>query len=509
MRLSIGGLPTMEFAAVPLLNPARHCYGREPAPVAGEQELRMSIVHASVLVADADVDNTTTLSAVVSSAGIQLQSALDDKSTLLAMQKNPFDAVVVDLDLPTMGGLRMLERLTERWPDVPVVLAAVNPSVSIAVEAVKAGAADFLSKPFDADEFVFTINKVVTAAVQAGEEPPASTYQSGPSIVGGSQVVAEALALVQRAASGNATVLIRGESGTGKELLAKRVHELSNRRAGPFVKVHSAALPDQLLESELFGYEKGAFTGANSRKPGRVELAQGGTLFLDEIGDISPATQVKLLRVLQEREFERLGGTETIKADVRFVAATHKNLEEMVGRGEFREDLYYRLNVIPIVAPPLRERRDDIAALVHHFCDTISRANEKPTAVIDAAGIRILEEYDWPGNVRQLQNFIERLIVLTDKPEIPPGVVRREVGRLRMMGASKPPPASGMQVGRQLGELSLGVSVMDLDEAVRRAERKALQKALDKANGNRTVAARILGVSRRTLYNKLAEHELG
>lgn len=244
----------------------------------------------------------------------------------------------------------------------------------------------------------------------------------------------EVLTLIQKAAGGNATVLIRGESGTGKELLAKRVHELSQRSAGPFVKVHSAALPEQLLESELFGCEKGAFTGANSRKPGRVELARGGTLFPDEIGDISAATQVKLLRILQEREFERLGGTETLKADVRFVAATHKPLEQMVGRGEFREDPYYRLNVIPIHALPLRERPDDIAALVEHFCKTISRANEKPPVTIDSAGMKILEEYDWPGNVRQLQNFIERLIVPTENPKIPPGVVRREIGRLRMMG---------------------------------------------------------------------------
>ena len=466
------------------------------------------MIQASVLLADADSEHAAALAQELSRAGLQVVCVADDKGVLLAMQKDAFDAVVVDFDLPTMGGLRLIERLTDRWPDVPVVLSSADASVSLAVKAVKAGAADVVCKPIDPDELVYTLSKVVTSASITQDEPPPSAYAGSSSIIAGSSAMSEVLALVQRAASGTATVLIRGESGTGKELLAQRVHELSARRTGPFVKVHSAALPEHLLESELFGYERGAFTGANSRKPGRVELADGGTLFLDEIGDISPATQVKLLRVLQEREFERLGGTETLKVDVRFVAATHKNLEEMVRQGQFREDLYYRLNVIPIVAPPLRERPDDIALLVRRFGETISVANGRPVVVIDETGLRLLEEYDWPGNVRQLQNFIERLVVLADNPQIPAGVVRRELGRLRMMNASKPPAAPGLPVARQIGELSLGVSVMDLDEAVRRAEKKALQKALQKANGNRTVAARILGVSRRTLYNKLAEHDV-
>lgn len=469
----------------------------------------MSILQASILLADGDLETSRHLAQELALAGIEVHCVPDDKGVLLSMQKHAIDVVFIDLALQAMGGLRLLEKLVERWPDVPVVLTSAGGNVSAAVDAVKAGAADFLGKPLEPDEVVFTVRKTMTAAAMAEDDPPASTYSPGPGIVGASAAMAEVFELVRRAATGTATVLIRGESGTGKELLAKRVHELSARRSGPFVKVHSAALPDQLLESELFGYERGAFTGATSRKPGRVELAQGGTLFLDEIGDISAATQVKLLRILQEREYERLGGTETLKADVRFVAATHKNLEDMVQRGQFREDLYYRLNVIPITAPPLRERPDDIAALVRHFCITISQANERPLAEIDGAGLSLIEGYDWPGNVRQLQNFIERLIVLSDAARIPAGVVRKELGRLRMMGASKPPPAPGLTVGRQLGELSLGVTVMELDEAVRRAEKKALERALSKANGNRTVAARILGVSRRTLYNKLAEHGLG
>jgi two-component system response regulator AtoC len=461
-----------------------------------------------VALADADPSVFEALAQPLEQAGIELVSLPDDKSVILALQKRAFDVACVDIELPTMGGLRMLALLGERWPGLPVILTSSQGGVAHAVQAVDAGAADFASKPLDAGELAFAIRKVMAQVAQPEDEPPPASTALTTKIIGGSAAMREVLALVHKAASGNATVLVRGESGTGKELLARRVHESSARRSGPFVKVHSAALPEQLLESELFGYEKGAFTGANSRKPGRVELAEGGTLFLDEIGDITPATQVKLLRVLQEREFERLGGTETLRANVRFVAATHKPLEDMVQQGTFREDLYYRLNVIPITAPSLRERPEDIAELVAHFVVSVSAANDKPTAKIDAPSVALMAEYDWPGNVRQLQNFIERLIVLSDGPDIPIGVVRRELSRLRAMRASRP-PAPGAVATKQVGELSLGLSVVDLDEAVRRAERKALEKALSKSNGNRTVAARILGVSRRTLYNKLAEHGLG
>ncbi len=461
----------------------------------------------SVLYAGADVGELGELSEQLARRGVSLSTTPDDKGVLLEMQRREFDVVLLDSRLPTMGGMRMLERLSDRWPDVPVIVVSQAANVTDAVNAVKAGAADFVGKPLDAEEVHFAITKAMAGVSTVDDEPPPASTYGVTRIIGSSAALREVLGLAQRAATGNATVLIRGESGTGKELIARRVHEMSPRRAGPFVKVHSAALPDQLLESELFGYEKGAFTGAATRKPGRVELAQGGTLFLDEIGDISPATQVKLLRVLQEREFERLGGTETLKADVRFVAATHKDLEQMVARGEFREDLYYRLNVIPIYAPPLRERVADIPELAEHFCSLISSANERPLTRFDAGGIAALTEYQWPGNVRQLQNFIERLIVLADGTTILHGVVRKELGRLRAAGTSAAPPVAA-DGSRRVGELSLGVTVVELEEAVRRAEKTALEKALAKANGNRTVAARILGVSRRTLYNKLTEHGL-
>ncbi|HEX7603284.1 MAG TPA: sigma-54 dependent transcriptional regulator, partial [Polyangiaceae bacterium] len=291
-------------------------------------------------------------------------------------------------------------------------------------------------------------------------------------------------------APGTATVLVLGESGTGKELVARALHEGSPRRGKPFVKLNCAALPDALLESELFGYEKGAFTGAVVRKPGRVELADGGTLFLDEIGDITPHMQVKLLRVLQEREFERLGGTVTVKVDVRFIAATHRDLPDLVAKGQFREDLYYRLNVVPIQLPPLRARPEDIAPLALRFTALHAKSNGKRIS-LGASAIARLEREAWPGNVRQLQNIIERLVVLSDGPTIEARDVERQLGPR----PTTPPVAAK--------EPDKGAS---LEAAVSETEREAIRNALAHADGNRTVAARILGVSRRALYYKLEEH---
>jgi len=299
-------------------------------------------------------------------------------------------------------------------------------------------------------------------------------------------------------------VLVRGESGSGKELVARRIHDESPRARGPFVKVHCGALPDNLLESELFGYEKGAFTGATARKPGRVELAEGGTLFLDEIGDITAAVQVKLLRVLQDREYEALGGTRTMKADVRFVAATHRDLEQLVTKGDFRQDLFYRLNVVSLWVPPLRARPGDIEALAVHFCRTVAASNGRGSIGLDVAALDLLKKQAWPGNVRELQNFVERLVVLASGPRISAGDVERELKRpTGTMGFAL---ASGYVPVPAAKEES---SVIELGAAVEKAERRALEKALKSANGNRAVAARLLGISVRSLYYKLEQHGIG
>jgi len=293
--------------------------------------------------------------------------------------------------------------------------------------------------------------------------------------------------MLSRVAPQTATVLLRGENGTGKEVAARWVHELSPRKAGPFVAIHCAALPDTLLESELFGYEKGAFTGANGRKAGRVELADKGTLFLDEIGDVPMLTQVKLLRLIQEREFERLGGGPPVKIDVRIIAATHRPLEDMVRENKFREDLYFRLNVVPIVMPPLRDRGGDVAALAQRFATAMGKANSRPGFRLGASALATLTAQRWPGNVRELQNFVERLAVLAPNDEVSGEDVERELARGSLSTAAPEVATSDLGTRRAL------------------AEKDALIEALKRSNNNRTLAARILGISRRTLYNKLAE----
>jgi two-component system response regulator AtoC len=312
--------------------------------------------------------------------------------------------------------------------------------------------------------------------------------------------------LVKRAAPGTATVLVRGESGTGKELIAREIHEQSPRSKGPFVRLHCAALPETLLESELFGYEKGAFTGAAARKPGRVELAQNGTLFLDEIGDVTPAVQVKLLRLLQEKEFERLGSTQTLKADVRFVAATHRPLEQMVKAGQFREDLFYRLAVVPILLPPLRARPEDVEPLAKHFCTVHGEANGRKGIALEPAAIAVLRAQSWPGNVRQLQNFVERLVVLSDGLTIGAADVERELSRQVAPVVGPPAEPGTTPATPPAGPGEPGAPTLEGQR--KQAEKQALLSALSQAKDNRTLAAKLLGISRRTLYNKLEEFGL-
>jgi two-component system response regulator AtoC len=455
-----------------------------------------------VLLVDDDLAVGKVMSALLEQAGLKTEMVPSAERALEVLHERPFDVVVTDQAMPGMDGLELLTRIHERWPEIPVVMVTAHGTVQLAVEAMKRGAADFLVKPVDREQLLFVVKKEMQKSQR--DLPP--SMDAGVGFVGSSKAMQDVHALIKRAAPGTATVLVRGESGTGKELVAKAVHEQSPRRAGPFVKLHCAALPETLLESELFGYEKGAFTGAAARKPGRVELAQGGTLFLDEIGDITPAVQVKLLRLLQEKEFERLGGTQTLKADVRFVAATHRPLEQMVKAGQFREDLFYRLSVVPILLPPLRSRPEDIEPLVKHFCALHGEANGKKGITIEPAAVAVLKGQPWPGNVRQLQNFIERLVVLSDGLTISARDLDQELGRAVSPEAAAPAAAA---TGTGTGGGQEGASATPTLEGKRReAEKQALISALQQAKDNRTLAAKLLGISRRTLYNKLEEYGL-
>ncbi len=452
----------------------------------------------TVLVVDDDVSVGKVLKALLEQAGLEAVHELSAEAALRTLRSCAVDLVVTDLKMPGMDGMDLLRLVVREWPDIPVIMLTAHGTVSIAVEAMKAGAADFMLKPFDRDAVLYTVNKALKATERLRHQPPRrARLPSG--FIGVSEAMQEVGDLIQRAGKSKATVLIRGESGTGKELAAQAIHDESPRREGPFVIVHCAALPENLLESELFGYEKGAFTGAVAAKPGRAELAEGGTLFLDEIGDLSLAVQVKLLRLVQDGEFQRLGATRSQKADLRFVAATHRDLEAMVTAGEFRQDLFYRLNVLPIWLPPLRDRSQDIAALAEHFLAILVEQNQRPTMKLDGAAMDLLGRQSWPGNVRQLQNFVERLVVLSDGPAIGAADVERELFRQPGLcpAASAAPPAPPEQQDAKSLKLSR-----------HHAEREAVKTALERAGNNRTVAARLLGVSRRTLYNKLEEFGL-
>ncbi|HEY3452002.1 MAG TPA: sigma-54 dependent transcriptional regulator [Myxococcales bacterium] len=463
-----------------------------------------------VLVVDDDSAVSRVLGALLTQAGIQATLASSGEQALAVLAAQPVDVVVTDLKMPGMSGLDLLGKVQEQWPETPVVLITAHGTVATAVEAMKKGAADFVQKPFERDEILYVVKKALAAASHENAHPsrlPAAAQ--GTTLLGSSPAMRECDERLTRAARGVASVLLRGESGTGKELAARALHERSDRKDGPFVVVHAAALPESLLESELFGHEKGAFTGAVARKPGRVELADGGTLFLDELGDLPPSVQVKLLRVVQERQFERLGGTQTLKVDVRFVAATHRDLEALVKAGTFREDLFFRLNVISIRLPPLRERPGDIEVLARHFCARLGPANGRPDAQLEDGAVTLLAAQTWPGNVRQLQNFVERLVVMSDTPRIDAAFVSRELAAQSPLSAT--PAASAAPAAAIAAEASppygagTGSGDQTLDARRREAEKAALVEALRKANNNRTLAARILGVGRRTLYNKLKE----
>lgn len=422
--------------------------------------------------------------------GHNVHTAQDAETGLKYFQREPVDLIVTDLKLPGMNGLEFLHE-AKRWnASVPIVVMTAYGTVETAVEAMKAGASDYVLKPFSMAEMKLVINKELDVQRMREEnrslrEALGKRYQFT-NIIAHSAKMQEVLAIVERVAGTNSTVLLGGESGVGKDLIARAIHQNSRRASGPFIKINSTAIPDNLFESELFGYEKGAFTGASTSKPGKFELADKGSLFLDEIGDVPAPIQVKLLRVLQEREFERLGGTKTIKVDVRLIAATNKDLRAALEQGTFREDLYYRLNVVPIDIPPLRDHKEDIPDLVNHFLLRFSRENGGTPKTITPAALKLLMDFHWPGNVRQLENTIERAVALSAAPVIDASDISLDSGiRGQAAAASTPILPEGMTLEQWEDEI--------IREALRRAE------------GNKSQAARMLGLSRNALRYRLGK----
>jgi len=454
--------------------------------------------------------------------GVGLERAAELDGALAALGSRLFDAVFIE-QAEVAEQARIVSAISDAYPDVPLVVCGAEGSEALRA-ALAAGAVDYLPLPTSVE----AIRLSLEAAASRQQIAVTRRAPLGATILGSSPLIAQAREKIARIAMGSTTVLLRGETGTGKELAARAVHARGERRDAPFVTVHAAALPDALLESELFGYEKGAFTGATTRKPGRVELAEGGTLFLDEIGDLSFSVQVKLLRLIQEREYECLGGTRTQRADVRIIAATHRDLEDMVAKGQFREDLLYRLNVVTLWLPPLRARREDIAIILDHYLDVFRKKNDKRALALEAAALRLLQAERWPGNVRQLVNLIERLVLLASGPIVTAEDVRlylnehlvfvTQASSVEIDAAlSQRAPASGAVGGPERDAPRLDTSgarganlissvVRPLREDLRNAEQRALTKALRHAKGNRALAARLLGISRRTLYTKLEEH---
>jgi DNA-binding NtrC family response regulator len=388
-----------------------------------------------ILIADDEPNIRRVLDAVFAKDGYTVFTAENGKKALDIVSTEPsLDVVLCDLIMPDLNGVEVLKAAREINPRLSVVMITAHGTIKTAVDAMKLGAFDYITKPFDMDEIKLIVKNALERSRLLGEniqlkQELKSRYKFD-EIIGTSGKMQEVFNVVERVAGSNATVLIRGESGTGKELIAKAIHYNSRRSAKPFIAVSCAALPETLLESELFGHEKGAFTGAVGQKAGRFELAHQGTLFLDEIPEISPGVQVKLLRVLQEREFERVGGTKTVRVDVRLIAATNRDLEELVANGEFRADLYYRLQVIQIFLPSLRERREDIPALVEHFIVKYNERNAKQVKFVSRETMDLLMKYNWPGNIRELENAIERGVVLVDEgsdvitPDLLPAAVQ-------------------------------------------------------------------------------------
>lgn len=458
-----------------------------------------NVSNLNILIVEDEPIMRITLSDELSGYGHKISAVEKGEKAIELIDSNNFDIAILDIRLPGLSGMDILKVLKDKSPRTLAIMMTGYGSVTEAVEAMKAGAYDYIIKPFTTDELLLTIEKAsnfiglwkenIDLKLRLKEE-----YGDN-QIVYSSTKFKEIMELVKSIADHDVTVLIHGETGTGKELIANAIHYNSPRKGKPFIKVNCSALPETLLESELFGHEKGAFTGAIKQKPGRFELANGGTLFLDEIAEISNAVQMKLLRVLQEREFDRVGGTKTIKVDVRIICASKSLLEEEVSRGRFREDLFYRLNVIPILLPPLRERREDIIPLVNYFVEKYSEKFRKSILGVEQDVYDIMTNYNWPGNVRELEGIIQRAITLTktlwiSKKDIPDFLVSY---------------SEGTEIEDQKTYFHPDGQPITLDELLSNSEKEYIKEVLRLTKGQKTKAAKILGISRKSLWQKMKE----
>lgn len=462
-----------------------------------------------ILIIDDEKNLRDSIAAYLESEGMEAQTAATGEAGKAVLETDRFDAVVVDLKMPGISGLDFLSWLKEGGPLVPAIMISAHGDIKDAVEAMKRGAADYLVKPFNPEELVVRLRMVIgnyrlaasASALQSVANKRNRQSLSGvePNWIGSSPAMKDVRALIDRVAPTDSTVLITGESGTGKEVIARLIHQLSRRSNGPFIPINMGGIPENLIESELFGYEKGAFTGAESRKTGLCELANGGTLFLDEVGDMPLPLQVKILRMLQEKKIMRLGGSRQIPIDVRIIAATNKDLEQAVKQGLFREDLFYRLAVIRLRLPPLRDRREDIPILAQLFVDRYCAEMGRPSLKLAAEALELLSHYSFPGNVRELENAVERAVILSEGPELH--------GKDFSFAGS----AMGVPSPAQVEDLKADLSVHGSEgkpKTLEELEKEAILRTLALYKGHREKTAQALGITRRTLLNKLKEYQI-
>jgi two-component system response regulator HydG len=444
-----------------------------------------------ILVVDDDSSHRQMLETVLSTEGYKVSHATDGQAAVQAVEEKFYDLILMDIRMNRMGGIEALKLIKDISPGIPIIIMTAYASVNTAVDAIKSGAYDYLTKPLDIDELKIHVEQALSYLKLEREnrflrERLKSEFDFS-QIVGRSEPMMKLYETISLVAPSDATVLILGESGTGKELVANAIHQNSPRKDNPFIKINCAALPETLLESELFGHEKGAFTGASTQKKGRFHYAHTGTIFLDEIGEMPASTQVKILRVLQEQEFEPLGSVKSTKVDIRIIAATNRNLEDEIEKGNFREDLYYRLNVVSVKIPLLRERKDDILLLADYFLKKYSEKNKKMIKGFAPRTTDLLMRHTWPGNVRELENSVERAVILAREEMITP---EHLPDALRKIDNADTVHETEFSYGRSLKEV----------------EKQMILRTLEETNGNRTHASEILGISRRTLQLKLKQY---